>query len=110
MADDVANKALEAVEMARNTGKLRRGTNEVTKALERGIAKLVVVARDVSPPEVVMHLPVLAKDKGIPCVTAGTKDELGTASGISVPTSAVAIVEAGDADKLIRQLSSVKGE
>ncbi len=110
MADDVANKALEAIEMARNTGKLRRGTNEVTKALERGIAKLVVVAKDVSPPEVVMHLPVLAKDKGIPCVTAGTKEELGTASGISVPTSAVAIVEVGSADKLIRQLSSVKGE
>ncbi len=99
-------KALEAVEIAKSTGKIKKGSNEATKALERGTAKLVVVAKDVSPPEIVMHLPLLAKEKGVPCVTAGTKEELGTASGISVPTAAVAVVEAGDADKLIRQLST----
>ena len=35
------------VEKARNTGKIEKGTNEVTKAIERGTAKLVVWAGDV---------------------------------------------------------------
>ena len=76
----MVEKALEAVEIAKNTGKLRKGTNEVTKALEKGDAKLVVVAKDVSPKEIIMHIPVLAKEKGIPFIavptTAGTGAEM----------------------------------
>ena len=68
MAEGLSNKALEAVELARTTGKLKKGTNEVTKAIERGTAKLVLVAKDVSPPEVVMHLPLLGKEKGVPVI------------------------------------------
>ena len=98
------SKALEAVEIAKNTGKIRKGSNEVTKALERGIAKLVVYAKDVSPPEVVMHLPVLAKEKGVPCIQVNTKEELGTAAGLPVPTTAVAIVEEGEAKSLVKEL------
>ena len=54
-------KVLEAIEVAKATGKLRRGTNETTKAIERGTAKLVVVAKDITPPEIVIHLPILFK-------------------------------------------------
>ena len=105
MSDELADKALEAIEVARNTGKLRKGTNEVTKVLERGQAKLVAIAKDVSPAEIVMHIPLLAKEKGVPCVTVNTKDELGTAAGLSVGTSTVVVVEEGDASKLIKELS-----
>jgi|SRR3989338_9015961 len=104
MSDELADKALEAIEIARNTGKLRKGTNEVTKVLERGQAKLVAIAKDVSPAEIVMHIPLLAKEKGVPCVTVNTKDELGTAAGLSVGTSTVVVVEEGDASKLIKEL------
>ncbi len=111
MADELSDKALEAIEIARNTGKLRKGINEVTKVLERGQAKLVAVAKDVSPAEIIMHIPLLAKEKGVPCVTINTKEELGTASGISVGTSAVAVIEEGDASKLIKELrEKAKGE
>ena len=104
MADEIAEKALEAVEVAKNTGKIKKGTNEVTKALERGVAKLVVYAKDIQPQEIVIHLPVLAKEKNVPCIEVTSKEELGIAAGISVPTAAVAIVKEGDAKKLIAEL------
>lgn len=105
MADkERADKALEAVELAKNTGKIKKGTNEVTKSIERGTAKLVVYAKDVTPPEVIMHIPLLAKEKGIPCVEVDSKEELGTAAGIGVPTAAIAIIAEGDAKNIIKEL------
>jgi len=101
-------KALQAIEVARNTGKIRIGTNEATKAAERGTAKLIVAAEDVQPKEVVMHLPPLCGEKKIPFATVKTKAELGRAAGIDVPTAAVAILEAGDAKKLIEELAKAK--
>ena len=52
---EISEKALEAIEVARKSGKLKKGANEVTKVVERGIAKLIVVANDTQPEEVVMH-------------------------------------------------------
>ena len=95
--------AYSVVEKAKKTGKVDKGTNEVTKAIERGTAKLVVYAADVNPKEVVQHLPVLCKEKGIPCAEVDSKEKLGIAVGINVPTSSVAIVDAGDAAKEIEQ-------
>lgn len=99
-----SERALEAVELARSTGKIKKGTNEATKALERGTAKLVVYAKDVQPAEVVMHLPLLAKEKGIPCVEVPSKEELGAAAGIKIPTGAVAIISEGEAKAVIKDL------
>ncbi|MBI2148011.1 50S ribosomal protein L7ae [Candidatus Woesearchaeota archaeon] len=100
-----AEKAFEAIEIAKNTGKLKKGSNEVTKSLEKGTAKLVVIAKDITPAEIVMHLPLLAKEKNIPCIEVGSKDELGAAAGLSVGTAAVAIVQEGEAKKLIKELA-----
>lgn len=107
MADKaVAERALEAVELARNSGgKLRKGTNEVTKALERDQAKLVVYAADVNPKEIVMHLPLLSKEKKVPCIEVPSREELGIAAGIKVPSAAIAIVTEGEAKKLIKELT-----
>ena len=104
MAD--ADQIYEAVEVARNTGKIKKGSNEVTKAIERGVAKLVVVAKDVQPAEVIMHLPLLAKEKGIPCVEVPSKEQLGAAAGLTIPTGAIAIVVEGEAKKLLDALKA----
>lgn len=98
----------DIVEKARKTGKIEKGTNEVTKAIERGTAKLVIVALDVSPKEIVQHLPILCKEKGIQCVDADNKQKLGLAAGIGVSTSSVAIINLGDAEKDIASLSKKK--
>jgi large subunit ribosomal protein L7Ae len=96
---------LEAIEAARETGKIRRGVNEVTKALERGEAKLVVAAEDVDPPEVVAHLPLLCDEKKVSFAKVPRKVELGRAAGVDVGTSAVAIVEAGEGKKLLEKMN-----
>ena len=106
MADkDVIENVYEAIEVAKATGKLRKGTNEATKAIEKGEAKLVAVAKDVTPPEIIMHIPLIAKEKGIPCVEVTSKEELGAAAGINVGTSSVAIVQEGEAKDLIKKIS-----
>jgi large subunit ribosomal protein L7Ae len=102
MDDD---KILHIIEIARNTGKIRIGTNETTKAVERGIAKLVVTAEDVQPKEVTMHLPSLCNEKKIPCVSVKSKQELGRSAGIDVSTAAIAIIQEGDAKKDIEELA-----
>ena len=100
----------EAIEVAKKTGKIKKGVNEVTKAIERGEAKLVAVAKDITPPEIAMHLPLLAKDKGIPYFQVGSREELGTAAGLGVKASAVAIVKEGDAKNIIEGLAKQKSE
>ena len=102
---EVSEKVLEAIEVAKATGKLKRGTNEVTKAIEKGLANLVVIAKDVSPPEVTMHIPLLCKEKGISCVTVPSKEELGASAGLEVPTASVAILEEGEAKKLVKEIT-----
>ena len=99
------DKVLHAIEIAKNTGKIRIGTNEATKAIERGIAKLVVIADDVQPKEVVMHLPSLCDEKKIPYVHVKSKLELGRAAGIDVPTASIAVVEEGDAKRDIEEIA-----
>ena len=94
----------EIVEKARKSGKIEKGTNEVTKAIERGTAKLVVYASDVEPKEIVQHIPVLCKEKNIKCKEADNKQKLGIAAGLPVATSSVAIIDAGDAGKDIAGL------
>ena len=110
VSKEVVDKALEAIEIAKSTGKIRKGTNEATKALERGVAKLVAVAKDVSPPEIVMHLPLLAKEKGVPCIKVSSKEELGAAVGLDVGTSAVAVIDAGEAKNLIKEVAEATKE
>lgn len=106
MADEA--QILEAVEIARTSGKIKKGANEATKAIEKGTAKLVVYADDVSPKEVVMHLPLLGKEKNIPIVKVSKKDDLGAAAGLAVATAAVAVVKEGDAKAAIQAI--VKAE
>ena len=91
------------IEKARRTGKIEKGTNEVTKAIERGTAKFVAYATDVEPKEIIQHIPVLCKEKGVLCKEVDNKQKLGIAAGIHVSASSVAVIEAGDAEKDIRE-------
>ena len=97
-------------EIARKEGKkleekmIKRGTNEVTKAVDRGKAKLVVIAMDVEPEEVVMHLPPLCEEKGVPYTYLPSKLELGKASGIEVQAATVAIIDAGEHSKMLDEI------
>jgi large subunit ribosomal protein L7Ae len=110
---DLVSPILEAVRVASQSGKVRKGTNEATKAIERGISKLIVIAEDVEPPEVVAHLPIICDEQGAAYAFVPSKQELGKALGIDVTSAAAAILDSGDAqhivDQVIESISKVKG-
>jgi large subunit ribosomal protein L7Ae len=101
---EIVDAAYEALSIASKTGVVRKGTNEVTKAVERATAKLVVIAEDVDPPEVIAHLPLLSEERKIPYVFVPNKDQLGNAVGIDVPCAAACIIKEGDATGLIKEI------
>ena len=102
--DELADKALEAVEMARDTGRMKKGTNEATKAIERGITKLTVIANDVEPAEVIAHLPALCEEKNTPYIFVKEQKELGAACGIGVACAAVVIIDSGKGAELVEDV------
>jgi large subunit ribosomal protein L7Ae len=102
---EVAEAAYEVLRQASRTGKVRKGTNETTKAIERGLAKLVIIAEDVQPPEVVAHLPIICDERKIPYVFVSSKDQIGPAIGIDVSTAAAAVTEAGEGQAILDQIT-----
>ena len=93
--------------------KIRKGMNEVTKSIERMQAKLVIMAEDVSPPEILFHIPLLCEEKGIPYGYLSTKKELGNTARINVGASAITIENVGSGnegilDDVIKNLEELK--
>jgi len=101
---EIVDAAYEALTIASKSGNVRKGTNEATKAVERAQAKLVVIAEDVDPPEVIAHLPLLCDERKIPYVFVPSKDKLGSAVGIDVPCASACIIKEGDAAGLIKEI------
>ena len=91
---------------ARQSGKIKKGTNESTKAIERGVAKLVIIAEDVDPPEVVAHLPILCAEQNIPYLYVSSKAEMGPPLGLDVGSAASCIIEPGDGKELLDRVSN----
>jgi len=111
--EDLVSPILEALRVAATSGKVKKGTNEATKAIERGSSKLIVIAEDVEPPEVVAHLPILCEELNAAFVFVPTKQELGNSLGIEITSAAAAILDAGDAqhivDQIIATIAKIKG-
>ncbi|UCH71451.1 MAG: 50S ribosomal protein L7ae [Thermoplasmatales archaeon] len=92
---ELQDLAYDLVEKARDNGKVSKGANETTKQVERGQAKLVVMAEDVTPEEVLAHMPILCEEKKIPYTYVPSKEELGISAGLKVATASVAIINLG---------------
>jgi large subunit ribosomal protein L7Ae len=102
---DLQDRAVEALEVARDTGSVKKGTNETTKAIERGNAELVYIAEDVQPEEIVMHLPELSDEKGISFIFVETQDDIGHAAGLEVGSAAAAVTDAGEAEDDVEDIA-----
>ena len=103
--EELKQEALKILEKARDTGKTKKGTNETTKAVERNQAKLVLIASDVQPPEIVAHLPLLCEEKNIPFVVCGSKTDIGKALGLEVGSSSAGITNPGSAKDALGSLA-----
>ena len=93
--------------------KIRKGMNEVTKSIERSLAKLVIMAEDVTPPEILFHVPLLCEEKSIPFCYVSTKKELGNSARINVASSAIAIENVGtgndrELEDILKKIEALK--
>ena len=102
--ENLVSPIYESLRVAVETGKVKRGTNEATKAIERGVSKLVIIAEDVEPPEVVAHLPIICEEQGAAYAFVPSKQEVGKALGIDVTSAAAAILDSGDAQHIINEV------
>ncbi len=104
VSKEVAGKISETLRLAKQSGTIRKGANEVTKSVERGLANFVVIAEDVDPEEVVMHIPTLCEQKKVPFGYLPTKLDLGKAIGINVPCAAAAIEKPGESEHAMKDV------
>lgn len=101
---ELAEVAYETFQIARDTGKIKRGTNETTKAIERGVAIIVYIAEDVEPPEIVAHLPILCEERQIPFIYVPSKFKLGESTGLDVGAASACIIDPGNATELVTNI------
>ncbi len=101
---ELVSQSTDMLSMAKDGGKIKKGINEATKAVERKSAQFVVLASDISPEEIVVHIPILCKEKGIPYAFVPTKKDLGDSLGLGVGTSAVAVENAGPAAEKLQDI------
>jgi len=98
-------KILKTVKKSAKSKTLRRGVKEVVKALRKSAASgpassgltdpsaIVVIAADISPMDVISHIPVLCEDHNVPYIYIKSRAQLGEASATKRPTSVVMIAK-----------------
>ena len=90
-------------------GKIKKGANEVTKAAERGIASMIVMAENVNPGELLAHVPMICKEKGIPFIYVDDQGYLADSAGMTAGTRTAAVAVL-DVDKEAQDIfNEVKG-
>ncbi|KAI9664401.1 MAG: RNA binding protein snu13 [Alyxoria varia] len=104
-----SQELLDLTQQASHYGQLKKGANEATKALNRGVAEVVILAADTSPLAILLHLPLLAEDKNTPYVFVPSKMQLGRACGVSRAVIAVAITTSLTSD-LKPQIEAMKSK
>ncbi|KAL2220815.1 putative snRNP and snoRNP protein [Thermoascus aurantiacus ATCC 26904] len=98
---------LDLVQQASHYRQLKKGANEVTKTLNRGVSELVVLAADTQPLAILLHLPLLCEDKNVPYVYVNSKTALGRACGVSRAVIAASITT-NPASDLMNQIRAMK--
>lgn len=100
---------LDLVQQANNYKQIKKGANEATKTLNRGIADLIILAADTEPLAILLHLPLLCEDKNVPYVFVPSRAALGRACGVSRSVIACSIL-ANDQSQIKKQIDALKDE
>ncbi|KAG8904549.1 RNA binding protein snu13 [Tulasnella sp. 403] len=103
----LTNQILDLVQQANNYKMLKKGANEVTKTLNRGIAEFIVLTADTAPIEILLHLPLLCEDKNVPYVFVPSKTALGRACGVTRNVIACSVTT-NEARELNSQIQTIK--
>mmetsp|Transcript_68356 Transcript_68356/g.142487 ORF Transcript_68356/g.142487 Transcript_68356/m.142487 type:complete len:127 (+) Transcript_68356:67-447(+) len=100
---------LDLAQQASNYKQLKKGANEATKTLNRGISDLIIMAADTEPLEILLHLPLLCEDKNVAYVFVPSKIALGRACGVSRPVVACSILS-NEASQLSAQIQNLRNQ
>ena len=109
LAGDKMEKLL--LTMTRKVIKLKgvkRGVKEVGKAIRKGFNGIVIFAADVSPPDVISHLPVQCEKNNIAYIYVRSRVELGLAASTKRPTSVVFLTLKDADEKLEGKFNKLK--
>ena len=90
-------------------GRLKKGSNEVTKSAERGTAQMIVMAENVNPGELLSHIPMICKEKEIPYIYVEDQSYLAEAAGMSAGTKTAAIAVMQVDKEGLDRFNEVKG-
>ncbi|MCJ1388491.1 RNA binding protein snu13 [Xylographa bjoerkii] len=108
IADEALTQTiLDLVQQASHYRQLKKGANEATKTLNRGISEVIILAADTTPLAILLHLPLLCEDKNVPYIYVPSKAALGRATGVSRPVIAVSITT-NEASDLMGQIRALK--
>ncbi|KAI1429178.1 ribonucleoprotein-associated protein [Xylaria sp. FL1777] len=108
MADGaLTQELLDLVQQASHYRQLKRGANESTKSLSRGVSEIIILAGDCTPLSILLHLPLLCEDKNVPYVYVPSKVALGRACNVSRSVIAVSITT-NEASELQNQIRAIK--
>ena len=88
-------KVHKLVKKATQAKSVRRGVKEVVKALRKGEKGFLVIAGDISPIDVVTHLPIMCEDRSLPYFYVPSKHDLGAAACTKRPTSCILVKPTG---------------
>uniref|UniRef100_U5ELX6 Putative 60s ribosomal protein n=1 Tax=Corethrella appendiculata TaxID=1370023 RepID=U5ELX6_9DIPT len=105
----LTSKIMTLIQQAVNYKQLRRGANEATKTLNRGLSEFIVMAADTEPLEILLHLPLLCEDKNVPYVFVRSKQALGRACGVSRPIIACSVT-INEGSQLKAQIVTIQQE
>ncbi|OJT08654.1 13 kDa ribonucleoprotein-associated protein [Trametes pubescens] len=104
---DLTNSILDLVERASQFKQLKKGANEATKTLNRGIAELIILTADTEPLEILLHLPLLCEEKNVSYIFVPSKAALGRACGVTRPVIAASITT-NENKELSSQIQTVR--
>lgn len=103
----LTTKIMNLLQQALNYKQLRKGANEATKTLNRGLSEFIVMAADAEPLEILLHLPLLCEDKNVPYVFVRSKQALGRACGVSRPIVACSVT-INEGSQLKSQITTIQ--
>ncbi|XP_057459432.1 H/ACA ribonucleoprotein complex subunit 2-like protein [Actinidia eriantha] len=71
---------------------LKRGVKEVVKSIRRGNKGLCIIAGNISPIDVITHVPILCEESDIPYIYVPSKEDLANAGATKRPTCCVLVL------------------
>merc|ERR1711977_87692 len=90
----LSKKLFKCIKKATKAKQVLRGVKEVVKAVRKGTKGICVIAGNISPMDVISHLPILCEDNDVPYVYVRAKEDLGAAGLTKRPTSCMLIAPA----------------